>query len=135
MSGPTLEEWTNLRRWWFGSVYEIANIELQRSAWLVPPTPSPHWSYVEFCCSIPDADQLKDALDKGHLSDAEFDLLATLGRAITEYEPPQRNHFDHIAILADPAWHAVVPKAERAREELLLMVRDPAERSYLVSGQ
>jgi len=112
LSGTTLEEWANLRRWWFGSVYEIADIELQRSTWLTPPTPSPHWSYVEFCCCFPDADQLKFALDRGNLSEAEFDLLISLRKAIGEHRPPQGNHYDHSAILADPAWQAVVANAE-----------------------
>jgi hypothetical protein len=97
--------------------------------------PSPHWSYVEFCCCFPSDDQLKFALDRGHLSEAEFDLLATLGRAITQHEPPQGNHYDHFAILADPAWQAVVAKAEKTLQELLLIVSDPTERSYLIGDQ
>ena len=135
LSGPTQEDWANLRRQWFGSVHEIADIELQRNTWLAPPTPSPHWSYVEFCCCFPNDDQLKSALDRGHLSEAEFDLLASLGKAIGEHQPPQGNHYDHPAILADPAWQAVVANAEKARQKLLLIARDPEERSFLTGGQ
>jgi hypothetical protein len=110
-------------------------MELQRSTWLSPPTPSPHWSYVEFCCSFPQPDQLQFAFDRRHLSVSEFDLLTALGRAIAGHEPPQGDAYDHRAILADPAWRAVVATAERARQELLALTNDPIERSYLLGDQ
>jgi hypothetical protein len=135
LPGPSEEDWDLLRRQWFGSVYEIADIELQRRTWLAPPTPSPHWSYVEFCCCFPTTDQLKDAVEKGKLNEAEFNLLMALGRAITEHEPARGNHYDHPAILADPAWQAVVATAEKTRQELLQIVSDPSERSYLIGAQ
>jgi hypothetical protein len=135
LSGPTEEDWANLRRWWFVSVHEIADIELQRRTWQVPPTPSPHWSYVEFCCCSPGSDQLKQALDSGNLSEAEFDLLASLGEALGEHQAPKGNDYNHPAILADPAWQAVAAKAEKTRQELLLIVSDPEERSSLTGGQ
>jgi hypothetical protein len=128
----TSEGWANLRRWWFGSVYEVADIEFQRRTWLTPPTPSPHWSYVEFCCSYPDADQLQSARDRGHLSDKEFELLGALCNALISHKPPGGNYYDSLAILEDPAWHAVVEKAERIRQQLLTLTEDPIERSYLM---
>jgi hypothetical protein len=48
----TPEEWANLRRWWFGSVYEVADMEFQRRTWLTPPTPSQHWSMCSFVAHI-----------------------------------------------------------------------------------
>src|SRR5579872_4471932 len=87
LSDPAPEEWADLRCQWFGSVNEIANLEMQRSTWLAPPTPSPHWSYVEFCSKFPGTDQLEYALDRGHLSRAEFDLLAALCGAIGKHQP------------------------------------------------
>jgi hypothetical protein len=108
---------------------------LQRRTWLAPPTPSPHWSYVEFCCSYPAPEQLEFARNSGHLSKAEFDLLATLKKAISEHEPPRGDAYDHRAILADPAWHRVVEKATKAREELLALSVDPVERNYLMGSQ
>jgi hypothetical protein len=135
LSGPTQEDWANLRRWWFGSVHEIANIELQRRTWLAPPTPSPHWSYVEFRCSYPALEQLEFARNSGHLSKVEFDLLATLKKAISEHEPPRGDAYDHRAILADPAWQALVANAEKTRQKLLLIVGDPEERNYLFGSQ
>jgi hypothetical protein len=91
------EESVNLRRQWFGSVYEIANIEHQRRTWLTPPTDSPHWSYVEFYCSYPDADQLKFARDRGHLSAKEFELLVAVHEALISHRAT--DEYDNRAIL------------------------------------
>jgi hypothetical protein len=130
VQNPGAEEWANLRRQWFGSVYEIASLEFQRRTWLAPPNPSRHCSYVEFCCSYPQSDQLRFAFDRGHLSTAEFDLLANLGEAIARHVPPQGD-YDHRAILDDPNWHAIVEQAERVRQELLVWTRNPSELSHL----
>ncbi|CCD94101.1 hypothetical protein BRAO375_310001 [Bradyrhizobium sp. ORS 375] len=71
-----------LRRQWFGSVHEIADISYQRRTWLAPPIGSQHWCYVEFCYSYPDADQLQFARDCGYLISQEFNLLSATDEAI-----------------------------------------------------
>lgn len=129
MTGITAEDLASLRRQWFGFVYEIADIGYQRRTWLTPPTSSPHWSYVEFCCSYPDADQLQFARDRGHLSAKEFDLLSAVGEAILSHRA--NDDYDIGAILEDPGWHAVVAKAETVRRQLLAITVDAVERSYL----
>jgi len=125
----TPKNWANLRRQWFGSVYEIADIRYQRRTWLTPPTSSPHWSYVEFCCSYPDADQLQFARDHGHLSSKEFDLLSAVGEAIRSHRA--NDDYDNAAILEDPGWHSVVAKAEAVRQQLLAMTIDTVEQNFL----
>lgn len=132
MEDATPEYVTSLRRQWFGSVYEIADIGYQRRTWLAPPTASPHWSYVEFCSSFPDADQLRFARDQGHLSSTEFDLLFAVGEAILSHRA--NDDCDSVAILEDPSWHAVVAKADTVRQQLLAITRDKVERSHL-AGQ
>jgi len=79
------EDLDDPRRQWFGSVYEIADIDYQRRTWLTPPTSSPHWSYVEFCCSYPDIDQLQFGRDRGHLNSKEFELLTALHEALVSH--------------------------------------------------
>ena len=124
------EDWANLRCWWFHSVYEIADIDYQRRTWLSPPNNSPHWSYIEFCCKYPDTDQLKFALDYGHLNAKEFELLVTLGNAIHAHKA--EDDCDNRAILEDPSWRAVVAKAEAVRQHLLAISVDATERNYLM---
>lgn len=130
MAGIAPEDLASLRCRWFGSVYEIADIGYQRRTWLTPPTASPHWSYVEFCCSYPDTDQLQFARDHGHLSAKEFDLLSAVDKAILSYRA--NDDYDNAAILEDPGWHAVVKKAETVRQQLLAITMDTVERSYLM---
>jgi hypothetical protein len=124
------EDLANLRRQWFGSVYEIADMEYQRRTWLTPPNSSPHWSYVEFCCSYPAADQLQFARDRGHLSAKEFELLTSLSEALAAYRAI--DDYDLHAILEDPGWHAVVAKAQQIRQQLLALTLDRIEQSYLL---
>jgi hypothetical protein len=130
LSGIISEDLANLRRRWFGSVYEIADMEYQRRTWLTPPNNSPHWSYVEFCCSYPDASQLQSARDHGYLSAKEFELLTTLHEALISHGAT--DDYDNPAILEDPAWHAVVAKAQNIRKQLLTLTVDPIEQSYLM---
>ena len=132
MVNITPKNFANLRRLWFGSVYEIADVEYQRRTWLTPPDSSPHWSYVEFCCSYPDASQLQFARDRGHLSAKEFELLAALDEALVSHKAPGGNDYAHRTILEDPAWHAVVAIAEGIRQQLLTLTVDPMERRYLM---
>jgi len=129
LAGITPENLASLRRQWFGSVYEIADIGYQRRTWLTPPTPSPHWSYVEFSCSYPDADQLRFARDHGHLSSTEFDLLFAVDEELLSYRA--NDDYNNAAILEDPGWHAVIAKAETVRQQLLAITMDAVERSYL----
>jgi len=129
LAGIGSEDLANVRSQWFGSVYEIADIDYQRRTWLSPPNSSPHWSYIEFCCSYPDADQLQFARDCGHLSSKEFELLSALGEAILSHKA--KDDYDNRAILEDPSWLAVVAKAEVTRQQLLAVTADAIEQSYL----
>jgi hypothetical protein len=124
----------DLRDWWFGSVHEIADLEYRRQTWLNPPTPSPHWSYVEFRACFPKADQLDDARRRGFLSEKEHAIMMGVCNALSSqsYKPPGGKQYDHEAILADPAWHAVVAKADAARRRLLELITDPRERRSLL---
>jgi hypothetical protein len=130
LAGITSEVAATLRRQWFDSVYEIADIEYQRRTWLTPPDRSPHWTYVEFCCSYPDADDLQAARDNGYLSAEVFELLAALDEALVSYTAADA--YDHRAILEDPNWHAVVAKAEQIRQQLLTLTVDPVEQRHLM---
>jgi hypothetical protein len=57
----------NLRAQWLGALGQIADLELQHRTWLDPANRNPHWSYIEFVCCYPDADQLEDGQQKGWL--------------------------------------------------------------------
>ncbi|MDI4664949.1 hypothetical protein K9U40_11500 [Xanthobacter autotrophicus] len=126
------EERALLRKLIFQSVNELADLPLQRRTWLNPPTPSPHWSYVEFCCSYPDLDQLTFDRDHNIISADEFEALIPLCDAIIAHDPPGSRPCDHVAILNDPAWHEVITLAERVRQRLIVLVSAPEERQCLL---
>jgi len=121
-----------LRRDWFTSVNEIADIDLQRRRWREATGWNPHWSYVAFVSSFPDDDELAEARDGGWLSADEFRILRELLLTLVEHEAPGGDDFDHVAILNDPAWHDVVEAARVAKRQLLEIVAAPEEREALL---
>jgi hypothetical protein len=129
---PSKETQSTLRRQWFSSVKEISDIELQRRTWLDPTNRNPHWSYIEFCCSYPAADQLHDGRHKGYLRADEFELLQELRDALTAHKAPGGNDYDNAVVLNDPAWLSVVVLAKHTRQKLLAVVDDPIEREALL---
>lgn len=121
----------HLRCNWFGCVQDLSDLDLQRSKWLDLTNTNPHWSYLEFCCKYPMAEELENALAEGWLTDAEFSALSELKQAINDHAAPGGDNYDLAAILEDPAWHQVVELAKKTRERLLTMVKDDAERRAL----
>jgi len=122
---------SQLRSSWFGSVAEIADLDLQRRTWLDKANRNPHWSYVEFVCSFPGDDQLEHARREGWLSKRELGILSELRRTLVSHTAPEGDDYNHNAILGDPAWHAVVAAAEQAKQQLLAIVHDRVEREIL----
>lgn len=121
-----------LRRMWFLSIYELSNIDLQRRTWLDRSNTNPHWSYVEFVEMYPQPEQLSHALNHGWLSTQEFEILQKFRGLLESHTPPAGDFYDHDAILADPAWHAVAEAAESARQQLLAITTDRQDRDTLL---
>ena len=111
---PTSDVLRDIR---FGSLREIADLELQRKTWLDPTNTNPHWSYVEFVCSYPDDDQLTDGQDNGWLSPTEARVLSEFRKILVAHQSPTGDHVDNAAVLNDPAWHEVVRQAQAALRE------------------
>jgi hypothetical protein len=107
-----------LREQWPAFLDDIADLELQRRTWLDPANRNPHWSYIEFVCSYPDADQLKDGRNKGWLSPAEAEILLEFRQVLVAHKAPTGNAFDNEAVLNDPAWHDVVRAAQLAQQAI-----------------
>jgi hypothetical protein len=123
-----------LRRNWFASIQELSDIDLQRRKWLDVTNRNPHWSYIEFTCSYPDSDQLEHAYLERWLTTIELEILSEVERAIDSYSAPKFDDYDNEAILADPAWHAVVEIAAAARQRLLAIIADAGERQALCAS-
>jgi hypothetical protein len=122
---------SDIRVWWFSSIYDLSDTNLQHRTWLDPTNRNPHWSYVEFVCSYPDDDQLLHAHQRGWLAADEFAIMRDLRRTLIAYAPPGNDHYDHVAILDDPGWHAVIEAAGQAKRKLLSQMISERERSAL----
>jgi hypothetical protein len=109
---------STLREQWWESLSEIADLALQRRKWLDPQSANPHWSYIEFACSYPDALMLREAETNGILSSSEATIFLKFGQVLNAYLAPHGNDYGHQAILNDPAWHKVVKAAKVAMETL-----------------
>jgi hypothetical protein len=61
------------------------------------------------------------------ISDAEAAVIAEFHAKLVAYRSPNKNDYDHEAIISDVNWQAVVAAAAVARDRLLLLIADPAE--------
>jgi hypothetical protein len=123
-----------LRHNWFGSVYELSDVELQRQTWLDLTNINPHWSYIEFVECYPLPEQLEDAFEHGWLTQREFEILTDLGGVVSSHEAPNGDGYDSAAVLDDPAWHRVIAAARQAKQMLLPLVQDTKERDILLGA-
>ena len=55
----------------------------------------------------------------GNVTAAEASIMRKLHVALSAYESPTGDDYDHAAILADPKWAAVVSLAAQACQQLL----------------
>jgi hypothetical protein len=108
---------------WLSSIQEVASYELQRATWLNPNHGNPHWSFVEIVESYFEQFDLRHgygyALEHGIVSQPEVAAVSAFHAALSEYDAPGDNDYDHEAILADPKWRAVVEEAIKAEKALL----------------
>jgi hypothetical protein len=111
------------RMLWLGSIDEIANIHLQRAAWLNMENTNPHWSYIEiresYCEQIGLYDGYSYAISKRIVSPEEANAVREFDELLQKYKPPRNDAYDYRAILDDPNWHAVTEAAVRAVDALL----------------
>ena len=126
----------NWRANWLGSIQEFADDDEQRRLWLDPP--NPHFSFGEYlCCYFDDLNLSKGgyewAINESLVSPDEAAAVAQFHYLADGYHSPT-DDFDHLAILADPKWVAVVEAAKRSKVALLGLIDDPNERRLLTEA-
>jgi hypothetical protein len=123
---------------WLSSIQAFSDDETQQSRWLDPQERNPHYSFVECMCSyfddtfMGDEDALQRRVGRGHLTEEEAVAVEQFHALADAYESPGGDDYDDDAILADPKWHAVVDAAEQAKQRLLPLLKEPAEREALM---
>lgn len=106
-----------------------------------PRQKSAHFTFVEYVCTCFDRLPINDEgghaelIRDGYLSDAEVAAVARLHHVLKQYVPPNADHHDGAAVLADPSWHVVVEAAEEAQSRLDPMITDLEERKYLFASE
>lgn len=119
---------------WLGCINELTSIELQKKTWLDINQTNPHWSFVEFmCCYFDDLyidENYKNPLEKGWLTQQEFEIIANWHSALDKYKPLNNDDYDHIGILNDPKWLEIVKVGLLAKRELMVVLNEK-ERNIL----
>lgn len=122
------------RERWLRSVNELTSLELQRKSWLDKTHTNPHWSFIEFmCCYFDDLvidDKYKYQLDKGWISNLEYELIEDWHIELDNYNAPNNDDYDNEAILNDPKWLEILEIGIKAKIELAKTL-DKTERDFL----
>lgn len=77
-------------------------------------------------------DAIQRRVGRGHLTREEAAAVERFRGLAEAYESPNGDDYDDAAILADPRWHAVVHAAQKAKQRLLPLLKEPAERDALL---
>ncbi len=110
------------RERWLGCINELTSFDLQQKSWLAKTQTNPHWSFVEFMCSYFDDlgidDYYKYPIDKGWLTNQEFEIIKDWHEALDKYESPKNDDYDHSAILNDPKWLEILKIGQIMKSKL-----------------
>ncbi len=110
------------RERWLGCINELTSLDLQQKSWLDKTHTNPHWSFVEFMCSyfhdLGIDDHYKYPIDKGWLTNQEFEIIKDWHDALDKYDSPKNDDYDHSAILIDPKWLDILQVGQTMKSKL-----------------
>ena len=112
----------NWRPRWLSSINELTDLELQKISWLDAKVENPHWTYVEFMCSYLNdlglEDNYKDPLERKLITTEELQIIMEWHKKLTEYEAPNKEHYNHTEILNDSKWTEILKLGLNSRLKL-----------------
>ena len=124
----TNDDKTLWRERWLGCINKLTSLDLQKKSWLAKTHTNPHWSFVEFMCSYFDDlgidDHYKYPIEKGWLTNQEFDIIKDWHEALDKYESPKNHDYDHSAILNDPKWLDILQIGQTMKNKLVSIVNE-----------
>jgi len=122
------------RNRWLDCINELTSLDLQNKSWLDKTHKNPHWSFVEFMCSYFDDlgidDSYKYPLDKGWVTDKEFEIIRDWHEKLDKYNSPKNDDYDHVRILNDPKWLDILQSGLIIKRKLALILNE-AEKKIL----
>ncbi len=120
---------------WLSAIQYIASIKDQNQHWTNFEQNNPHWSFVEIMCEYFDDLDLNEGydnyLEKGFVTKKEVAIVANLHNQLDIYEPPNKDEYDHEAILKDPTWISICKEAKRTCKKLMSVLSNPEELSLM----
>lgn len=120
---------------WLKCISELSAFELQRKKWLKPDG-NLHWSFTEFMNSYFDDLPLNndrnysDYIELGFVTQEEYNVLKEWHTKLENYQPPNSEDWNNVAVLNDPKWKTIVALGLEVKSELATLV-NPQERGYL----
>ena len=116
------------REKWLRCINELTSLELQKKSWFDRTQKNPHWSFVEFICSyfadLGIDDHYKYPIDKGWLTNHEFEIIKDWHEALDKYNSPDNNDNDHAAILTDPKWLDILQRGQEVKRKLAAILNE-----------
>ena len=116
------------RERWLGCINELTSLDLQKKSWLDKTHTNLHCSFPEFMCSYFDDlgidDNYKNSIDKGWLTNQEFEIIKDWHEALDKYDSPKNDDYDHSAILNDPKWLSILQIGKIMKSKLVSMLNE-----------
>jgi hypothetical protein len=116
------------RNSWLKSINELTSFNLQKESWLNCLSKNQHYSFIEFMsCYFDDLlidDNYKIILEKGWISDKEYEIIKTWHSELDKYEPPKNDDFDNDSIINDPKWQEIINIGLNVKEELSKIINE-----------
>ncbi len=123
------------RKNWLQAINELTSSELQRNSWLDYENAHPHWSFVEFmCCYFDDVfidNDFHHLIEEEWVSMEVFEKTKEWHILLSDYKPPNDNHYDDEAILDDKEWAEIMNAGFSAKERLSKLL-EKEEREILL---
>jgi hypothetical protein len=117
----------------FYTLSRFADLEVQKSEWLLADSGEPYDCYEDLMESYRDLfekagpDSLFTCFEAGLLTVAEQRILDVVHRSIISYRPPKGAEQDVQKILSDQEWQNIVSVTHEARKGLIPLISDVSE--------
>ncbi len=124
------------RKNWLQSINELTSLDIQKKSWLDKHNTNPHWSFVEFMSCYFDEllfeEDYKEALEKGLVSKNEFEIVNPWHQELCNYNSPNNDDYNNLAILNDPNWLQIISLGLSMKNHLASFL-NKKEKAYLLA--
>jgi len=112
---------------WLASINELTNFILQKKSWLDRTQINPHWSFIEFTCSYFDDSFINNyeyQIENRLITNQEFEIIKNWHEALYNYNSPNKDDYNHEAILNDENWINILNLGKKTKLKLSKILSD-----------